>query len=402
MKQRLFSLAALLASSALCAQNPQPYTTRYGKPLNDAIYDSVYYRGFNGNPDTTIFHNESKRVNIVYNSDHLETSELEQGTDFWTTPSVWVNSYRHSFTYDASKRWVGKTTEIWNGSGWDNYQRWFITYNSSNKEIVTISQSWNEATASFFNSTKDSTVYDAAGNITETIQLGWDFSINNWGFDRKESYTYAGNLRISAIYFNYNGVSNTWNPLTRYSYSYTGTNNDFTLSEYWTGQSWLQTGKFNYDFNEAGQITKETLKSQQYSVWFKSNVTTNNYNANGILKKHTHKVWFNPNSDEFSGVQQQYYLHNPQPSDGLLAEDGAATQANNDELSVFPNPSTGIVNVKLAEGQSIQNIEVFNIEGKKVLEQRTSQLDMNNATKGVYFIKVNDGENVYQQKLIIE
>ncbi|HET6227688.1 MAG TPA: T9SS type A sorting domain-containing protein [Bacteroidia bacterium] len=402
MKQRLFTLAALLAGSVLCAQNPQPYTTRYGKPLNDAIYDSVYYRGFNGNPDTTIFHNETKRVNIVYNSDHLETSELEQGTDFWTTPSVWSNSYRHSFTYDASKRWIGKLTETWNGSGWDNYQRFLIKYNSHGKEISSTFQSWTEATSSWYSYEKDSIVYDAADNILTTMNLGWNSITSTFEISNKTEYTYSGNLRISALLYAYNSALGALAPIVRYSYSYTGPNNDFVLEEYWTGQSWLQTGKFNYDFNDAGQIIKETLKSQQYSVWFKSNVTTNNYNTNGILKKHTQKVWFDPNSDEFSGVQQQYYLHHPQSGAGLIADNTASTQASNDELAVFPNPSNGTVQVKLANNQAITNIEIFNAAGEKVLEQRSSEINMNNAAKGIYFIKVNDGENSYQQKMIIE
>lgn len=65
MKKRLFFLASMLGAYTLSAQTFQPYTTRYGKPLNDAVYDSVYYRGLFGNPDSTTIYDENKRVNIV-------------------------------------------------------------------------------------------------------------------------------------------------------------------------------------------------------------------------------------------------------------------------------------------------------------------------------------------------
>ncbi|HRG52975.1 MAG TPA: T9SS type A sorting domain-containing protein [Bacteroidia bacterium] len=399
MKKRLFFLASMLGAYTLSAQTFQPYTTRYGKPLNDAVYDSVYYRGLFGNPDSTTIYDENKRVNIVYNADHLEVSELEKGIDWWGSPGVWLNGFKHTFTYDANKRWVGKTTQLWNGSGYDNYQKFIITYNSNNKETSAIYQSWTEATSSWYSGAKDSIIYDGSGKILEAIHYGWNSLINNWEFDNKWAYTYSGNLIISSLYSRYDGSN--WNPLVRYSFSYTGTNNDFVLGEYWTGQTWLKTGKFSYEFNEAGQVTKETLRSQQNSVWFKSNVNTNNYNANGILKKHTHKVWFGANDNSFSGNQQQYYLHHPQPYAAPLAGT-SADKAKNDEVSIYPNPSSGIFNVKLPDNEQVKTIQVFNAVGEKVLEQSGSEVNLDSIAKGMYVVKIYNGENVYQEKMVIE
>lgn len=398
MKLKLFSLATLL-SVGLYAQNFQPFTTRYGKPLNDARYDSVYYRGLNGNPDSIDFFNMNKRTNIVYNSNHLEVSEIEQAGDWGDGSGAWTNAFKYTFTYDANKRWVGKTIKIWNGSGWDNYQKYVITYNSNNKETSTIYKSWIESTGSWDNFEKDSIIYDGAGNILEAIHYGWNSWNNDWGYDNKWTYTYTGNVKVSAIYSTYDGSN--WSALGRYTYSYTGANNDFILVEYWTGQSWLKTGKYSYEFNQAGQVTKETLRSQKNGLWSKTNVKTFSYSPNGILKKRTHKIWFSPDSDNFSGDQQQYYLHHPQPKAAMLASSWA-DEAKNEELVIYPNPSNGVFSVKFTTNEQIKTIQVFNTIGEKILEQSSSEVSLENIAKGIYFVKVYNGENVYQKKIIVE
>jgi hypothetical protein len=69
----------------------------------------------------------------------------------------------------------------------------------------------------------------------------------------------------------------------------------------------------------------------------------------------------------------------------------------------YPNPSTGIVNLKASANS---NVEVFNTIGELVkivkLENSNSQIDLSNLAKGVYFVNINSGNAVKTEKLILK
>jgi len=73
-------------------------------------------------------------------------------------------------------------------------------------------------------------------------------------------------------------------------------------------------------------------------------------------------------------------------------------------ISVFPNPTTGIVNI-IAENTKIENISVFDISGK-VLENNTSfagnTLDLSRLSNGIYFIKIKTLSEQVTHKVIIQ
>lgn len=88
-------------------------------------------------------------------------------------------------------------------------------------------------------------------------------------------------------------------------------------------------------------------------------------------------------------------------------EDGFASQ----EVMVYPNPSSGIVNITIsnADYDKLQ-ITVFNVQGKEVFSSTDTnvngvynkQINLEELSKGVYYIKLSAGANVKIQKLIIQ
>ena len=66
----------------------------------------------------------------------------------------------------------------------------------------------------------------------------------------------------------------------------------------------------------------------------------------------------------------------------------AAVEESESNVMVYPNPSNGTFNLNLGEGQ--WNVEVYDITGRKVYENRMdghSVLDLGKCRKGVYFLK---------------
>lgn len=78
-----------------------------------------------------------------------------------------------------------------------------------------------------------------------------------------------------------------------------------------------------------------------------------------------------------------------QPNMGL-------TDLSKDSFMVYPNPTTGIVNVKLMDSERIKAVQVFDQSGKIV----SKKLDLSALPKGVYVLKVQTTQRNIQQKVI--
>ena len=76
-----------------------------------------------------------------------------------------------------------------------------------------------------------------------------------------------------------------------------------------------------------------------------------------------------------------------------------------DKLLIYPKPSNGLINIEL-DKLNFYNISISNILAKEVYNSTISAvnttLDLSNFDKGLYFIELNDGENIFTKKIIIE
>ena len=87
---------------------------------------------------------------------------------------------------------------------------------------------------------------------------------------------------------------------------------------------------------------------------------------------------------------------------------------NSEKLfDVYPNPSRGKIQLKITNQQLATSneytIEVYNLIGEKVYStndkpqtSNTFDIDISNSPKGMYFIKMRDGENFYSEKIVLE
>lgn len=82
---------------------------------------------------------------------------------------------------------------------------------------------------------------------------------------------------------------------------------------------------------------------------------------------------------------------------------GIESLQTKDIVSVFPNPTDGIVNIIDFEINS--SIEVFNIIGDKIytgiLSKGNNSIDLSNFSNGVYFIKLNTGGQIVTNKIVL-
>lgn len=75
-------------------------------------------------------------------------------------------------------------------------------------------------------------------------------------------------------------------------------------------------------------------------------------------------------------------------------------ELNKSIFTTYPNPTTGIVNL----GTQKQFVEVYSVEGKKIIEDYTNQINIGKYNAGLYYlvVKDNNGNQLYKEKLIKE
>ena len=80
----------------------------------------------------------------------------------------------------------------------------------------------------------------------------------------------------------------------------------------------------------------------------------------------------------------------------------------NKEITVYPNPTRGMVIVSFDSQTPITSITVYNILGKEVLNQQSSvgsrqmDIDLSSQPDGLYTLLIKAGENIFQRKIIVE
>ena len=80
-------------------------------------------------------------------------------------------------------------------------------------------------------------------------------------------------------------------------------------------------------------------------------------------------------------------------------------------VSISPNPAAGILNLSIANsGSNILAIEIMNVQGQIVYRKNTvkittgfsHQVDISGFEKGIYYLKINDGEKVSVHKIVLQ
>lgn len=92
-------------------------------------------------------------------------------------------------------------------------------------------------------------------------------------------------------------------------------------------------------------------------------------------------------------------------TDSLYAQGILALQTKS--ISIYPNPNNGKFTISLKNSILKMQVDIYNTLGQKIYESSTrsplseNEIDFSLYPKGIYFIKINDGDNNYTDKIII-
>jgi hypothetical protein len=75
---------------------------------------------------------------------------------------------------------------------------------------------------------------------------------------------------------------------------------------------------------------------------------------------------------------------------------------NQDQFSIYPNPSQNVVNIESKNNLNIESVKIFDLFGKLIIEktQNTNQVSVENLSNGIYIVEVASEGIIFKKKLI--
>lgn len=328
--------------------------------------------------------------------------------------SNWVTTYgyKKTYTYDMNDNITEVLWQTWNTgiTAWENYWRDFYTYDSNGYLIELIDQTWNGM--SWISDDKETYTNNAAGVIIEKLVEDWDeiSSIwvneakiidivwHNWTGDPYESDLesstslewasgiWENDSRVNTTYDAYGGyieieedfINGNWENHNKYTDSYDEHSNDLGhQEEYWTNGTWIINSGTKYLLTYSGIDLVERI----YQDWDPTISVPEYVNQ-----------WKQEYSDfvTIEGIDEN----------GILSA----------SLILYPNPARGILNLQVKNmNKEDLSVEIVNLNGQVVYHKQyknagqfENTIDVSNYTNGIYFVKVQNANELKTGKIIIQ
>lgn len=197
-----------------------------------------------------------------------------------SSTSAWENSYKSSYTYDASGNVLTNTDFDWNSttSAWDNTYRTTNTYTATNRQASYLQEEWNTTSGTWENMTKNVYTWSTADKLTNILWQFWDGTA--WQDAMKTSYSYDGSgNRVEGIGEQWNWSTSAWDTSGKDVYTgfvalhqpsqttfmtWNSTTSSFENS-YRTNYTYNSYAKPTYEFEEEWDQTSGTWGIDTYS-----------------------------------------------------------------------------------------------------------------------------------------
>ncbi len=123
----------------------------------------------------------------------------------------------------------------------------------------------------------------------------------------------------------------------------------------------------------------------QYKVKLKDNLPI------GTSIKNTAYIYFDFNAPVLTNTT----------TNTISVNTGISSLSIQEGLKIFPNPSTGLLNIVTTGSLIPEHIIIYDVSGKKLSEQKyIPQIDIGPLTNGIYFIELTNGTNVARGRFV--
>ena len=325
--------------------------------LNDSI--PVIYR----DPSPAgIMHNKF----IIVDANSTNNSWILGGSTNWTSPSNLINDYNNMvFIQDEAiaKAYTLEFEEMWGGvfgsNKLDNTPHKFMT----NGKLVEVYFSPSDQTTSH--------ILEAIENVDNTLEFGLlSFTRDDLGQAVIDKDIEFGVTVRGIIEMKNSSNGGEYDNLVAASVdvrSHEGVSNQF---------------HHKYLIADANSIASDPTVLTGSHNW--SNNAENNSDENTIIIH--------------DGTTANIYLQEFEKRWGELGGANAIDELINVEVSIFPNPSAGIINIK--SDLRIKQINLHAVDGKHLSTTKSKTIDI--AIKGIYFLKIITDKGTTVRKVVVE
>lgn len=390
--------------------------------------DTIY--GYTGQNSSWFW--DYKEIVLTKNDDFYPLTIEAQARDLnatnWYKTYLLTNSY-YSDNQIHEQEWVEWNTST---NSWNTQMSVYNKFDEQGKIVENFMRYWDNETQSFYMGNKEIYTYNLNGTVATLQNKDWDAYSNSWQNWSTVTYTYnEDNLLEHQIEITING-----NYLQIF-YTYDSENRLETVTEqvWWDGE-WLNFSKETNSYNIDNQIETKLVENYDDN-WYNSYLFSYTYNENGLLieeEEHNYtdvyssllniytydengnetsyelsewngSSWsaFYKVIDNYDDNQNQTEFYSQAIENGswvnFLKEEyiwnhyGTANIFEDEKyINLYPNPSENFVFIQLPEIQASINIEIFDINGKKIDGFRTKnsieQINVNDYISGIYFVKI--------------
>jgi hypothetical protein len=157
------------------------------------------------------------------------------------------------------------------------------------------------------------------------------------------------------------------------------------------------------DYRKSGDVlATATAQTAGYTATIASQFRKDSVNLAGAANKAKVLVMFRGRSDYGNNA----YVDNINITSGFV---GLNEVSKNDNISLYPNPAQNNLNVTIENAQANSTISVIDALGKSIFNSTLegkgrviTNIDLTSVSNGVYFVRVNSGNSVSVQKLIVK
>lgn len=358
--------------------------------------DSVYIYQYNAS--TATWDIVLRIIDIRYDAYDNVYHEKEQRKTSMGFENMTIREYAFEGINNSS-RVKTRLDKSWNGSLYQNGTLWTYVYDDYTDQLVELNMQTADAYDGWVNVERDLYYYDSNGNLSEDVFSLWH-PANGYMPNSRKTYDYNSSNQLKKLtYYTYNYQVNDWLSDQRSVFHYNENgNNDRELIQAGREGSWTNLEKVKRLYDDSNKLTNATYFYWQGSDWIKNGVVNCSYNNQGSLKVSTWKSILN--GEVNVGTRFRYFYHSGAERLVNDAAEAISAVSATSSVIVYPNPSTGNFTVNL-DNKPVLNLEIYNSMGEKVLEQRSGEVDLTNVSKGMYFIRVYDGQKVHQEKILV-
>lgn len=369
-KRILVVVLFVLFNSVLFAQNE----TKSANVIKQRL-DSVIYIG-GGEKFDYFYDNLGHNTGLIYN--------------YWSNVTMkYEKRYKVEFAYD-----VNGYCNLNQSFSWDNaLSQWIITgkdeksYDENNQLLLNYSFNWDKTLIKWVLSSKVDyeNSYDSKNKLISVIAYP-----NTISEKKKYEYTYSTAGVLTSILW-YRWKDYKWQPQNKTEYNYDSVGNLTERIQSYMGNGdtdWTFSAKYEYKYNNNFSINQLLLPSDYIfqGEW----VVPSDFNVIHMIISQTHFP--------YSLIQDftMRYYYSPLDVTGINVLETLNT-------TIFPNPATDFLNIQWNGNQSVLNVEVIDITGKKVFAgmiENNSKLPIQDYLEGLYLVRISDNNKTLKTEKV--